>query len=277
MLAHDLRANGHVVYSLVRNPVSEFDVKFSLQNCFHYENIFSDLGLEVLIHCAWDLSLKNQDDSRKVNVQNSIKLFNAAKKENNIKIIFISSMSAFDGCKSVYGKQKIEVEKITFEMGGLVLRPGLIWGPHCTAGMFSTLNKLVGALPIVPMIGSGRDVLYLSHVNDLSSLICKIVANIDILNSALITAASPVPVTLKKILEIVAVSVGRSPKLIPVPSLMVLWALKILEFLKIPIRIRSDSVTGLISADKNPVFSESIFCTFAEYFSLPFGLKEIVS
>ena len=168
-------------------------------------------------------------------------------------------MSAFEGCKSTYGIQKLEVEKATLTMGGIVLRPGLIWGDACTGGMFLTLNNLVKNLPFVPMIGSGADNLYLSHVDDLSDLICKIISNHDSFKPCTITAASSQPVPFKKILQICADSMGRSPILIPIPHLMIFWPIKILEYLKLWLPIRSDSVIGLIYSDPNPNFDQSKF------------------
>src|SRR5260221_14693736 len=57
-------------------------------------------GTDVLIHCAYDFSLKGWEEILEVNVQGSIKLFQSAKRADVKKIIFISSMSAFEKCQS---------------------------------------------------------------------------------------------------------------------------------------------------------------------------------
>jgi len=256
-LLHFLKSQGHCVYSFVRNPKKIDEIEFSLADISGISDIFSQLKLDILIHCAWDLSISNYKKSYEYNVLNSISLFRVAKKDFNLKIIFISSMSAFDGCNSIYGKQKLEVENEVLDMCGIVLRPGLIWGENCTGGMFLTLNNLVKKLPCIPMIGSGADRLYLSHVDDLSDLVCKIALTYDSLKPCIITAASCQPVTFKKILQICAGSVGNRPALIPIPHKIILWPIKILEYLKIPLPIRSDSVVGLIHSDRNPNFDQS--------------------
>jgi hypothetical protein len=57
------------------------------------------------------------------------------------RLVFISTISAFDGCRSFYGKGKLEVERITHSLGGWVIRPGLLYGEK-PGGM---LGRLVGA------------------------------------------------------------------------------------------------------------------------------------
>jgi nucleoside-diphosphate-sugar epimerase len=194
-------------------------------------------------------------------VVNSIKLFKIATEENNTRIIFISSMSAYDGCKSTYGRQKLEVEAITLAMGGIVLRPGLIWGGRCTGGMFYTLIGLVDKLPVIPMIGSGNKSLYLSHIEDLADLVCRVVINSGQFNSYLLTASSPQSSSLKKILQQCADFRGKSPLLISFPAIIIILTLKILEVIGIPIRMRSDSVIGFIYADKQPIFNHEFYRT----------------
>ena len=258
-LSYELRTAGHQVYALVRSPSKKLDIQFLLQNVSQCKNIFPQLNLNVLIHCAWDMSLKNPSNSHEINVINSINLFKIAKEAGDIKIIFISSMSAFNGCISTYGKQKLEVEKIVLAMGGIVLRPGIIWGADCTGGMFHTLTNLVDKLPVVPMIGTGNNTLHLSHVADLADLVCKIVANIPQVNYCLITAASSRPMSLREILRQCANLKKKSTILMPIPATIILFILKLMEIFRVPIRMRSDSVIGFVNADKKPIFDQEIF------------------
>src|SRR5580698_2684427 len=63
-------------------------------------------GCEVLIHAAWDL--RNPEG----NVTRSRQLIDAAKAAGGPRILFISSLSAFDGCRSRYGAMKLAVEEV---------------------------------------------------------------------------------------------------------------------------------------------------------------------
>jgi len=243
----------------VRSPKDGNDVEFSLQDFSSKSEIFVDLNISVLVHCAWDLSLKRSCESYDANVINSIKLFRSAKDAGVIKFVFISSMSSYDGCQSTYGNQKLEVEKYVLSLGGIVIRPGLIWGEKSSGGMFSTLNKLARRLPIIPLIGTGKNFLFLSHIDDLSNLIYRLITRIDNSDGLLITAAATQPVCFKRILQVCCQRNNKKAIFFPTPTSIIYSFLRICELLNIPIPLRSDSVTGLIKSDTSPKFDSIIY------------------
>jgi len=193
-------------------------------------------------------------ESYDTNVINSIKLFKSARDAGVTKFVFISSMSSYDGCQSIYGNQKLEVEKYVLSLGGIVIRPGLIWGEKSSGGMFSTLNKLASRLPIIPLIGTGKNLLFLSHIDDLSNLTFRLTARIDNSDGLLITAAATQPVSFKRILQVCCQRNNKKAFFFPIPAPIIYYSLKICESLNIPIPLRSDSVTGLIKSDTSPKF-----------------------
>ena len=79
--------------------------------------------MSALVHCAYDFKPLRWDEIRAVNVEGARKLFPAARAAGVEKIICISSISAYDGCRSLYGKAKLEIEKIALDNGALVIRP----------------------------------------------------------------------------------------------------------------------------------------------------------
>src|SRR5262245_24741927 len=65
-------------------------------------------GMTALIHCAYDFKPLRREEIRAVNIEGSRKILEAARAASRIfrepsKIIYISSISAFDGCRSLYG------------------------------------------------------------------------------------------------------------------------------------------------------------------------------
>jgi len=258
-LVNLFRLNGVEVISMVRSPKDRNDVEFSLQDFSSKSEIFVDLNISVLVHCAWDLSLKGSCESYDTNVTNSIKLFRSAKDAGVIKFVFISSMSSYSGCQSTYGNQKLEVEKYVLSLGGIVIRPGLIWGEKSSGGMFSTLNKLARRLPIIPLIGAGKNFLFLSHIDDLSNLVFRLITRIDNSDGLLITAAATQPVSFKRILQVCCQRNHKKAFFFPIPTSIIYCFLRICELLNIPIPLRSDSVTGLIKSDTSPKFDSIIY------------------
>ena len=123
-------------------------------------------GIDVLIHGAYDFSLRRWEDIFEVNVQGSIKLFQAAKMAGVRKIIYVSSMSSFANCQSLYGRAKLLIEDEARRIGAWIVRPGLIYGVNAS-GMMGALEKVIKKSPIVPLVGTGEQVLYLVHSEDL--------------------------------------------------------------------------------------------------------------
>jgi nucleoside-diphosphate-sugar epimerase len=251
-----LLAGGHGAVALSRRLLPSEAVphlSFDLGRVCPSADDFAKLGIEGLVHCAWDFSPSSATEYARVNIQGARRLIEAATKGGVQHLIDISSMSAFPGCRSLYGKAKLDVEAIFSGAGGMILRPGLIWGENA-AGMVGTLDGLVKRLRIVPLIGSGAKSLFLVHVEDLAELICRIVEAPAFPACAILTAAYPESVPLRRILEMRARSYGLSRAFLPVPWQLVWFALRSLEMIAPGKGPRSDSVLGFIYSDPAPDF-----------------------
>ena len=166
-------------------------------------------------------------------------------------------MSAFDSCESDYGQTKLASETLFTEVGGTVLSPGLIWGEN-PRGMVGLLTKLVQKTPILPIIGSGNDVLYLVHEDDLTDLVMMSLTLPIFPRAPYITVAAKEAVTFRHILKTFAIREKKSPLIVPIPWPIVFFSLKTLEMLSINLPIRSDSVIGLVKSNSNVVFQEKV-------------------
>ena len=130
------------------------------------------------MHCAYDFKPLRREEIRAVNVKGSRKLFQAARAADVGKIICISSISAYDGCCSLYGRAKLEIEKIALENGALVIRPGLVYGSG-PGGMFGKLTTQVRKSSVIPMIGDGSQIQFLVHNGDLCAFIMNAIRRTD--------------------------------------------------------------------------------------------------
>src|SRR5205085_1010577 len=93
-------------------------VLFSLDQPAPMPNAFRSRQIRVLIHCAYDFSPFSWPDIYRVNVEGSIRLMEAALAGGVEKIIYVSSTSAHEDCRSNYGKAKLEIEKFVLKNGG---------------------------------------------------------------------------------------------------------------------------------------------------------------
>ena len=208
--------------------------------------IFQDV--DALIHAAWVLSGKDTSQLWQENVIGSRRLIEAAVTAGVQKVVFVSSMSAYFGTRQTYGLMKLAVERTALDLGCVVVRPGLIYG-ESPGGMAATLRK-ISRLPLWPRFKSAR--LFLAHEDDVAQAIARVVDHYDELSGEVMGLANPQSLDLPSILA------GLSPEhkrrlSLPVPAVLVMAVLRMLEGAGVPFPFRSDSLLGLIeSADLLP-------------------------
>lgn len=248
-LVEAYRKRGHRVICFSRRPSGSDSVSYSLGDDPKGLPLES---IDLLIHAAYDFSARTQDDIRRTNVEPSIALLRVAAQAGVGRIVFISSMSCFDGCQSEYGMAKHAVEEEALKLGVLVIRPGLVWGCEL-GGVMGSLESVVRRLPIVPYpyIKNGG-MQFLVHRSDLAAIILTLSEESEIKGGRIISLAHPKPLDLLAILQICARNLGVSRRFIPIAWPFVRVALKSLELLRINPGFRSDSLLGLVSTNPNP-------------------------
>ena len=211
-------------------------------------------GVSAFVHCAYDFTPLRWDDITAVNIEGSRKILKAALAASVPKIVFISSISAYDGCRSLYGKAKLEIEKFALANGIMVIRPGLVYG-GVAGGMFGKLAEKMKKSAIVPLIGNGSQIQYLIHNEDLCTFLEKFVSGNIELPSGVLTAANEQPWPFKKLILEIARAQGKKPTLVPVPWRAVWLALKTAEACGLKLNFRSDSLVSLMYQNPRPDFS----------------------
>jgi nucleoside-diphosphate-sugar epimerase len=253
-IAAHFEKHGHQVLRLSRRPCPGNWLHFTLGDD---SSSLSWDGIDVLVHAAYDFSLHTWDGIQSVNIDPSIALLSAARAAGVRHVIFISTLSAFDGCVSLYGKAKLAIEKETLPRGGTVIRPGLVWGDR-PGGMMASLEKAVRALPVVPYLcGAGGLRQFLVHEDDLAGAVVSISSREPI--AGIISFAHPAALTLREILA----GISNKRKLLrlffPVPWLIAMVFLKLAENCGIPLPFRSDSLKGLVHGNATVVFGTQDF------------------
>ena len=216
---------------------------------------FRSRQISSLIHCAYDFRPVNRDEIHRVNVEGSRTLFAAARAGDVERIAVMSSISAFDGCASIYGRAKLEIEAAARAVGALVIRSGLVYGegPPDAGGMFGSLAKSVQRR-VVPLIDGGTHPQYLIHEEDLWRLLKGFFEGELRDPGRPVVAASSRPWALRDLLAALARRQGRHPRFVTVPWMPVWAGLKLAELVRLPVPFRSDSVVSLVRQDRNPDF-----------------------
>jgi nucleoside-diphosphate-sugar epimerase len=212
-------------------------------------------GAAALVHCAYDFSLVSWPGIHRVNVAGSERLFRAASEAKIQSLIYISSISAFEGCRSLYGRAKLETEKIALGHGATVIRPGLIWG-NPPGAMFAQLKKQVSGARILPLFGGGRQIQFLVNDADLAGFICDCADGKIPRQKTPVTVAHEQPWTFRQLLEEIGRAEGKKNLFIPVPWRLIWLPIKCAELCGISLKFRSDSLVSLMNQNPSPSFTE---------------------
>jgi nucleoside-diphosphate-sugar epimerase len=243
-------AHGWRVRALVRTPRDETERSFQLGRPVSTETL---AGVSALVHCAYDFQPVTWPELERINVLGSGQLFDAAREAGVRRLVHISTMSAFAGCRSLYGRAKLATEKLAAPHGALILRPGLITGAEA-GGMYGRLVQQVRGGRFLPLI-AGEAELYAIHEADLSALIYRFCSGQITAPAGPVTAAHPQPWPFRALLAEISRREGRSPTFLPVPWRAVWLALRSAEALGLRLNFRSDSVLSLANQDPHPDFS----------------------
>jgi nucleoside-diphosphate-sugar epimerase len=252
-LTISLKNKDHKVYQCSRDSKQKNQIYFNLE-----ENIYLDneilYKIDILIHCAYSFDATSLKNSRKINVIGSENIFKLASKFK-IKIIYISSISAFEGCSTVHGKVKLEIENIAKKFNAIIIRPGLIYSKENQGAMFGSLVNLVKKSPIIPLIDNGEQILYMCKLEILCDLI-YVLSKQEKSKYEVITAANKEPVMFKELIKTIINRYNKKRFLIPFPSTILLYILKIVESCNIKLRFQSDSLISILKPNNNPIFED---------------------
>jgi nucleoside-diphosphate-sugar epimerase len=241
VIRRSFAASGWRSISLVRSPVQRDGEarRFDLARPCD-DRLFTDV--DVLIHCAYDMSLTGRSEIMLVNVEGTRRLLRAAGVAGVPRVIVLSSMSAYEGTTQIYGQAKLAIEAAALQVGGCVLRPGLVYGDP-PGGMVAALRRLV-RLPFVPIpIGQMRQ--FTVHEDDFIAVVTA-VAEAPAVPPRPVGVASPNGIEFRDLLSTFAAWERRTCHFVPIPWQPMYWALRLAEHLPVTLPFRADSLLGLV-------------------------------
>ena len=243
IVADGLSRTGFRIRRLVRQPEpGTDDHRYDLTGCCTAEALE---GVDVLIHCAYDLTVTSRSDVWETNVYGTRALLDLATACQVRRTILVSSMSAYAGTLQIYGRAKLASEGDAFARGMCGVRPGLVYGPGW-GGMAGTLRDLT-SLPIVPLIGRHAH-QFTVHEDDLRQAIV-VLATAGELPLRPLGLAHPDAVPFETLLRTIAQVAGNSaPRFVPMPWQPLYWALRACEKVSLTLPVRADSLLGLVRA-----------------------------
>jgi NADH dehydrogenase len=213
-------------------------------------------GVETLIHAAHDFRPPREADLRRLNVDGSRRLFEAARRDGVRRVLFLSSIASYEASRSAYGRLKWTLEQDVASLGGTSVRPGLVFGRE-RGGLFASLDRVVRRAPLLPDLGAGAR-LYVVHAADLLGVVAAWLDLGTAAVPALIPAAWPEPYTFRQVLEVIAAAAGTRARFVPVPPPLVLAGLRALEAAGLTLPFRSDSLVSMLAGNPQPGLARAV-------------------
>lgn len=204
-------------------------------------------GVDALIHCAYDTGTRAASEEAKTNVNGSLQLLRAAREAGVQRVVFISTVSAFEGCRSFYGQGKLAVERLVRDIGGIIFRPGLVYGDP-GRGMFGALSRMA-RLPVLPVFDGGRQPFVLVHADDLADAVVEALNWPSPYVGGPVVLAHPERVTFRDILRIAATRHGHRLKTVSIPGWLGVFLLRVLEALRVNPGFRSDGLISMLNSN----------------------------
>lgn len=239
-----------------------FDRKIQNQNEDNEAQYYYDLGkaiidnlplIDYLIFCSYDLSIKKWNEIKLVNVDSTIEFIQRIQKLYKTEVIYLSSLSAFDGCKSYYGRAKLMIERGINNKRSFILRLGLVYGLE-TGGIVDKLIKFSSILPFLLLPKSSKNPLYLTKIESIIFIINLIISKkINLKNPLLISDDGPLSLT-DTINFLLEKNGKKKPLIYYISDNIFFIFLKISEVLGLP--FSSDNLISLIYNKKKYDFTD---------------------
>jgi nucleoside-diphosphate-sugar epimerase len=240
ILAH-LRAHGFDAIALVRRPEPAQEPARRYALAEPLERGLLD-GIDTIVHAAYDASQQGER-VREVNFDGSLPLLEAIAARGG-RMVLISSLSAFEGTRSLYGQAKLALEGAVRERGGAVLRPGLVFGVGA-GGLFGAIVAAASKVSVLPLPGGGSQRQFLAHDGHLAELVAAVLSG-RFAPADAVFAAHEAPSTLRGIAQQIASARGRTLRLLPLPEAPTYLGMRAAELARLPLPFRSDSMVSLM-------------------------------
>lgn len=232
-------AKGWLVKAFVHSmPVNKLSgVEYVLYNLEEKPNAQIFESVNYLVHGAY-LKFDKNKNSDSINIQGTKTLLDLCRK-NNIKPLFLSSLSAHKDAESHYGKTKLESEKLFDVSKDIILKPGFVIGKKGLSG--ELINRIRNST-FFPLVGGGLQPIQTIHINDL----CLIIEKVFIENVVgLYHVAEMEEVSMKTFYQEISSQLNKKMNFISFPTSLLYFICRVFESIGIKFPVSSENVLGL--------------------------------
>jgi uncharacterized protein YbjT (DUF2867 family) len=172
-----LLARGRIVRALVRGGPARAARVPHLAGCEIADGDLGDAascrraaaGADTIVHLVGIIREKGIATFESVHVGGTVALVQAARHAGARRFLYVSALGARPDAPGAYARTKAEAERLVRDSGltWIVLRPSIVFARD---GEFYAILKKLTAVPLVPVLGSGRAGTSLVHADDVADI-----------------------------------------------------------------------------------------------------------
>ena len=247
-LAKMLLDKGHEVITLTNSPqrknsfgdkIKVFPFNFDKQ-----EELQKSLQAVKVLYITYWVRFNHKMFQHADAVENTLKLFVAAKKAGVERIVYVSISNANKNSLLEYfsGKGKIEEFLMNSNISYAILRPTVIFGKEDI--LINNIAWVLRNLPVFGVYGNGKYKIQPIHVTDMAELALKEGENKE---NKIIEAIGPETFEYKELVRTIGEIIGKKRKIWQVSHGFGYFAGKIISMLKSDVTITREEIEGLSS------------------------------
>jgi uncharacterized protein YbjT (DUF2867 family) len=237
------------------------------------EAAVQDVGTTV--HAAFMTADRKQsagNNYEKTNVQGTTNLIKAAKKAGVKRIIEMSGLGTRPDKPGSYMQGRYMAEKMLKESGldWTIIQPSVLFGKN--APFFKGLSDLIRTTPVVPLVGGGKIMFQPIYVEDVVTVIIKILEEPERTKNKTYTIGGPEYYSYTQLIDILLQAMHKKRIKAPAPMPLVGVGAAVMEAVlpKPPLTTAAmtlftfDNTTDLNSVQRNFGFTPMSFTTYLE-------------
>ncbi len=230
-------------------------------------------GVDTIIHAAFltaDHKQSTSNEYEKTNVQGTANLIKAAKKAGVKRIIEVSGLGTKPDRPGSYMQGRYLSEKMLKESGldWTIIQPSVLFGKN--APFIKGLVDLIRTAPVVPLIGSGKTMFQPIWVEDVVTILVKVLEDPAHTTNRTYTIGGPAYYSFTQIIDVLLKTIHKQRIKVPAPTPLVGIGAAVMEAVlsKPPLTKAAmtlftfDNITDLNSVERDFGFTPMSFATY---------------
>jgi uncharacterized protein YbjT (DUF2867 family) len=230
-------------------------------------------GVDTIVHAAFltaDRKQSTGNEYEKTNVQGTASLIKVAKKAGVKRIIEIGGLGTKPDKPGSYMQGRYLAEKMLKESGldWTIIQPSVLFGKN--APFIKGLVDLIRTSPVVPLIGGGKTMFQPIYVEDVVTVLIKVLEDPTGTTNRTYTIGGPVYYSFTQIIDVLLKTMHKQRIKVPAPTTLVGVGAAVMEAIlpKPPITKAAmtlfsfDNITDLKSVQRDFGFTPMSFTTY---------------